>query len=117
LKKDRESLLAFYDFRPSTGSICGRRMRLSRRSRPCATALGHHETQPASPARTAELAKIDAEIAQTVGDDSSWRRPTLYVLEALAAQRTAALSFMLNAQSTQSVSGVRELSVLVPTSS
>ncbi|MDR6413111.1 hypothetical protein [Paraburkholderia terricola] len=80
------------------------------------TLRGHHETQPASPARTAELTKIDAEIAQTVGDDSSWRRPTLYVLEALAAQRTAGLSFMPNAQSTQSVSGVRELSVLVPTS-
>lgn len=74
----------------------------------------HHEGPPASSKRTAEVGKIDAEIAQTFGNDASWERPTLYVLEMLGKQRTAGLSFMLNMQSNQSVSGVRELSVLAP---
>ncbi|WP_141667508.1 hypothetical protein [Burkholderia cepacia] len=74
----------------------------------------HHEGASASSERKTEIGKIDAEIAQTFGADASWNRPTLYVLETLGKQRTAGLSFMVNMQSTQSVSGVRELSVLAP---
>jgi len=38
LSKDRETLLAFYDFRPSTGNTCGRPIPLKAPSLPCATA-------------------------------------------------------------------------------
>ena len=38
LIKDRDALLGFYDFRPSTGSICAPRTSLKARSPRCATA-------------------------------------------------------------------------------
>jgi hypothetical protein len=65
-----------------------------------------------SAAETRELARINADIRHTLASESSWRRQSLYAYEVLGAQRTLGLSFLLNAQSMQSVSGVRELAVL-----
>ncbi len=68
-------------------------------------------TKP-TPAQARELARIDTDIRKVLGNENSWRRQSLYVLEALGTQRTVGLSFMLNAQSAQSVAGVREMAVL-----
>ncbi|MFD1971763.1 hypothetical protein [Trinickia caryophylli] len=47
-----------------------------------------------------------------LGNENSWRRASLYVLESIGTQRTLGLSFLLNAQSSQSVGGVREVAAL-----
>lgn len=67
-----------------------------------------------TPVQARERASIDADIRQMLASENSWRRQALYVLEALGVQRTVGLSFLLNAQSTQAVSGVRELAGLSP---
>lgn len=63
-------------------------------------------------AEVREWVRINADIRHMLGSDSSWRKQSLYAMESLGAQRTVGLSFLLNAQSVQSVSGVRELAVL-----
>lgn len=68
--------------------------------------------QDPTPAQARELASIDADVRQTLANENSWRRQSLYVLEALGAQRTVGPSFLLNTQSTQAVSGVREMAGL-----
>jgi hypothetical protein len=65
-----------------------------------------------SAAEARELARINADIRHVLAGESSWRRQSLYAYESLGAQRALGLSFLLNAQSMQSVSGVRELAVL-----
>ncbi|GLU31303.1 hypothetical protein Busp01_11450 [Trinickia caryophylli] len=65
-----------------------------------------------TPAQARELARIDADIRQVLGNENSWRRASLYVLESIGTQRTLGLSFLLNAQSSQSVGGVREVAAL-----
>ncbi|MGE1002768.1 hypothetical protein [Ralstonia pseudosolanacearum] len=75
----------------------------------------HFDRIPApTPVQARERASIDADIRQMLASENSWRRQALYVLEALGVQRTVGLSFLLNAQSTQAVSGVRELAGLSP---
>ncbi|WP_254609132.1 hypothetical protein [Burkholderia lata] len=76
-----------------------RKQRLDRLSKP-------------TPAQARELARIDANIRQVLANENSWRRKSLYVIESLGAQRTVGLSFLVNAQSTQSVSGAREMAGL-----
>jgi transposase-like protein len=53
LTKDRDALLAVYDFRQSIGSICAHRTRSKALSRPCApgryTRRGVYRTKPLSP--------------------------------------------------------------------